>query len=274
MRNLIYLFTRFGAAILFVVLEIISFYLIVNYNNSQREIWIHSANIFTGAVNKKSQDFNDYLKLKKKNDSLMIENARLLEKVINYRIVSRADLFQNLEETDSLSRYALIPARVCNQTIHLRNNYLTLCSGSASGLRAGMGVITENGIVGIVAQCSRHYAKVIMILHSQSRISVALKSSGFHGNLLWKGGSHARLNLEAIPKHAEISIGDTIVTSGYSISFPSELPVGVVRDFRIPSGSNSYNIEVQIFNDLQNIEFVYVVDFLDRNEKERMDLNE
>ena len=271
MRNLIILLFRYSAVIVFLLLEFISFYLIINYNKSQNEIWAHSSNIFTGNVNKRVQKVEDFVTLQTRNDSLLTENANLLQSIINFRIYSDKNSFQQFENaSDSLSEYNLIPANVCAKTLHLRNNFLTLCKGEDDGIQSGMGVISKEGVVGIIKSTSANFATVLMIINSQSRISAKVLNKEYPGNLFWQSADPRKMKLMDVPKHADIKVGDTIVTSGYSISFPALIPIGKIDYINIIEGSNSYNIDVELDYDLSSIEQVYVVDFKNKEEKEKV----
>ncbi|MBT8230014.1 MAG: hypothetical protein KJO50_07120, partial [Bacteroidia bacterium] len=118
MRNLIYLIIRFSAIVLFIVLESVSFYLIVTYNKSQKEIWAYSSNLFTGKINQQVENIYSFFDLHSTNDSLLIENARLLETIINYRVRSTDNAFQDFENLDTTASYKLIPSRICSRTTH------------------------------------------------------------------------------------------------------------------------------------------------------------
>ena len=270
MRNLIYLIIRFSAIVTFVILECVCFYLIVNYNKSQKEIWAHSSNLFTGHINKRLQNVYSFFDLQATNDSLLLENARLLETIINYRIGSEDNSFQNFETSDSLVQYRLIPARVCSKTLHLRDNYISLCKGREDGIEPGMGVVFEQGVVGIVKTVSSKYATVLLMLNSQSRISGKVKTKEYSGTLFWASSDPNVLNMRNIPKHAEIAIGDTIVTSGYSVAFPPEIPIGKIKNFDLEGGGNDYSINVQLDYDLSSVDYVYVINFEDREEKSEL----
>lgn len=270
MRNLLNFIFRFSAIILFIFLEVISFYLIVNYNKSQKEIWGHSSSLVSGYLFDKSESVENFFEMQQENDSLLVENSKLLETIINYRVNAKENEFDVFDNSDTTLTYSVIPARVCSKTVNLRNNYMTLCKGQDDGLEVGMGVIGKNGIVGIIKSVSDNYATVLMVINSQSRTSAKINSKDYHGNLVWESSDPRILNLVDIPKHASIEIGDSISTNGYSISFPPDIFIGKIKHFEILGGSNSYFIEVALDYELSKLEYVYVVAFKDAEEKESL----
>jgi len=223
-------------------------------------------------MQQRAQKVEDFLRQQELNDSLLTENAKLLETIINYRVFSDNNNFQKFEtsDIDSVRHYDLLPARVCAKTVNLRNNYLTLCSGKADGLDIGMGVISRDGVVGIVKNVSEQFSTVLLLINSQSRISAMIHNKGYHGNLLWSSSDIREMKLLDVPKHANVSIGDTIVTSGYSISFPPHIPIGRVTNFAILGGSNNYDIDVRLDYDLSQTETVYVIRYDEVMEKDSM----
>ena len=256
MKNILLIFVKYGTHLLFVAFQIICFTLIINNNKEHREIYSNTKSIFFSNFNNKVDQLSDYLKLDAQNDSLVRENAKLMDIIINQRTTTDID---TLSDTLLLQQYSFIPAEICNKTIHLRNNYFTLCVGSLDGVESMMGVISVEGIVGIVTKVSEHYSQVIPLLHSQSRISASVRGLDFFGNLVWTDSDPRVMTLEAIPKHAPVSIGDTIVTSGYSSIFPKDLPIGTITNFEVAKGSSNYLIDVNLFNDLNSLSYVYVV---------------
>jgi rod shape-determining protein MreC len=109
------------------------------------------------------------------------------------------------------------------------------------------------------------------LLHHDTRISAVVKNNDYFGSLVWKGGSPRYMDLEAIPKHAEVHKGDSVVTSGYSSMFPEGLLIGTVASAKLENGSNFYNIRVKLSCDLNKIKHVYVVDNLMREEQETLE---
>ncbi len=256
MKNILLIFIKYGTHLLFIAFQIIFFTLIININRVHGDIYNNTKSIFFENLNNKVDQLSDYLKLDEQNDSLARENARLMDVIINQRINTPKSI---LLDTLLLQQYSFIPAEICNKTIHLRNNYFTLCAGKIDGAKPMMGVISTEGIVGITTKVSENYSQVIPLLHSQSRISASIKGLHFFGNLVWKEANPRIMTLEAVPKHAAISIGDTIVTSGYSSIFPRDLPIGTIVNFEIAKGSSNYVIDVGLFNDLNNLSYAYLV---------------
>jgi rod shape-determining protein MreC len=256
MYNVIQLIVKYGAHLLFVVLQVICFSLIINYNKAQKDIFINSSNVFSGKIADHQDKILQFANLKEQNDSLMRENANLIENIIKIEYSS-----DNIPDSDTLlNQYRLIPSNIINSTIHLSNNHFTLNRGSRHGIQPDMGVIASHkGLVGVVRNVSENFAHVISLLHSQTKISCAVKGRKGHGTLVWKDMDPLRMNLESLPKHEFIAIGDTVITSGYSTMFPKGLLIGKIEKFSIPSGSNSYSIKVKLFNDLTNSEYAYVI---------------
>lgn len=256
MYNVIQLLIKYGAHILFVVLEFICFTLIINNNDAQKDIFINSSSILTGKIEEQRSNLIEYNNLKNLNDSLLRENATLIENLITIDYSN-----DNIPPGDSiLSQYSLIPSKIINSTINLRNNYYTLNTGSRQGVKPDMGVVSSHtGLIGIVRNVSENFAHVISILNRQTKISCAIKNRVGHGTLVWDDMDPLRMTLGSIPKHEKIAIGDTIITSGYSTIFPRGILVGTIESYTVPSGSNSFAITVKLFNDLTSIKYGYVI---------------
>ncbi|MDR2848358.1 MAG: rod shape-determining protein MreC, partial [Bacteroidales bacterium] len=65
--------------------------------------------------------------------------------------------------------------------------------------------------------------------------------------------------LNEIPLHVSVEIGDTLVISGYSSSFPEGAPVGTVSNFSKKDG-NFYDIDVLLFSDFRKLFHVSVIE--------------
>lgn len=260
MKGLLFLLIKYGGIVLFVLFECIAFYLVINHNAEQRSIYTNTTNVFSGYLNEKVTAFEDFSDLKKANDSLQLENAKLIEKIINLPGVQLTSINIPFQKSFNTHQYRLIPTRICGKNIRLRNNYFTLCKGSKDGLYEDMGVISETGIVGRISEVSDHYALVITMLNIQSGISALINGSTFAGTLIWDVDDTRVMTLTGIPKHAQLSVGDTIITSGYSTVFPPGIMIGKVEKYELPPGDNNYNITISLSNDILNEEIIYAID--------------
>lgn len=258
MQNLIQFLFRHGVFFLFLLLEVICLYLVVRSNAKQQEIFLTSSNRITGKLYEKTDEFIEYWQLKESVDSLARENARLRKLLYAAKSGQKIDAEGSFDSV-FLEQYSIVPARVINNSISSIKNYITLDKGADHGIIPGMGVIDEHGIVGIISDASRSFARVISILHSDAMISASIKRNRYFGSLVWKGFNPRMMVLEAIPKHAEIFVGDTVETSGFSRIFPKGLMIGTVERFRIDKGSNFYTVDVRLINDLSNVQQVYVI---------------
>lgn len=265
MRNIILLFIKYGHFFLFIGLEILCLLLIVRYNRTQRDIWINSTNIVTGNVSNTFDSWTGYFDLREQANHLATENSKLREQVFNQHA-------STLPTKDTVTlddqQYILIPARITNKSINQPDNYFTLNKGRKHGIRPDMGVISSNGIIGIVKSANEEYARVITILHRQSAISVANKKTAAFGTLKWNSSLDYRFtSIEAYPKHATLAVGDTIITSEYSTHFPEGIQVGIVDSYEFPESEYFYQIKVALSNDLYTVKHVYVIDNLKQQQQ-------
>ncbi len=272
MQNLLLFFARYGSILLFVLLEVFCFNLIVNRNTKQRDIYLHSSSLISGEINNRVNNVQNYLELRRVNDSLRVENAKLLQRILN--IPELAIINEAVKEDSSLIHYEIVPATICSNSTRLRNNHLTLCQGTDHGIIPGLGVITDDGLVGIVKNVSSRFAQVLSLLNSQTRISAMVENKNYFGNLVWRGFDPRIMHLEAIPKHVDISTEDKIVTSGFSTMFPKGIEIGKIKSFKIPSGSDNYEIEVELIGNLYTAHTVYVIKNNFKEEQSQLELSQ
>jgi rod shape-determining protein MreC len=256
MQNLFAFLVRHGVLLLFLGLEVLCFNLVVNNNHRQSEIYHKTSTVVTAALNKKVAGVVHYWRLQGVNDSLRIENAALREQLYNRIVLAEAG---NAGLDSTTRRFGIKPATVIQNSIGLRNNYITLDRGKDSGIKSGMGVVTDKGPIGIVVATTRRFTRVMSLLHSNMMLSASIKTKGYFGSLVWRSANPKLMELDALPKHAQIQIGDTVVTSGYSKIFPPGLQIGKIDTFWLPTGSNFYRARVVLDIDLSSLQSAYVI---------------
>ena len=153
-----------------------------------------------------------------------------------------------------------------NAVISESGGTVTLNKGTLHGVKKGMGVTTHLGVIGIIKEVSDNFSSVISILHSKSKLSVILKKSNYFGTLEWDGRNYLKANLNDIPSHVKISIGDTIVTSGYSHIFQSEIPIGIISRIKTKPNKNFHEIKIKFLEDFKKIKYVNLNELVFKNE--------
>ena len=265
MRNLIRFFSRYSFFFLFLLFELVCFYLLFRYNHFQQSSFLNSTNAISASIYDSYSKLTDYLNLTEVNRELAAENERLRER----QLLSYQKLFGPnylVHDTIYQQKYMYTKARVINNSTNKQNNYLTLNIGRSNGVENGMGVLGPNGVVGVILQSSAHYSTVLSVLHRDARVGSKLKDSEYFGSLQWYGSSPEKGILTDIPNHVAISIGDTVVSSGYSAIFPADIPMAVIDEFEKPAGENFYTIKVSFTTDFRNLGYVYVVKNIHREE--------
>jgi rod shape-determining protein MreC len=173
---------------------------------------------------------------------------------------------------DSINvRYRFIPAEVINNSVNRQNNYITLNKGRKDGIRPEMGIVGPNGIVGIITNVSDNYSTGPTVLNKRWRVSAKIKNSNYFGSLIWDGLNYRIAQLNEIPFHVELAVGDTIITSGYSSVFPEGIMIGQIEDFDIGSGDNFYEIDVRLSTNFMTLTYIEVIQ--DKGQSEIKNLN-
>ncbi len=244
---------RFSHIALFILCELIAFILIINFNQKQRDIFLHSSSLMSGSLLKKTSELKDYMSLQQSNADLLKENARLLQEIIS---MPRSEV--PTPDSNQLA-YDVIPAHVINNSILSIRNHFTIDKGSIDGVQPSMGVVTLGGIAGIVKSVNERYATVISLVNVDVRVSASIADKDYFGTVSWDGQAYSSLILNAIPTHADINIGDKIVTNGYSTIFPPGLDVGEVLSFDINKNGAFYDVAIKPHVDFSSLDYVYVL---------------
>ena len=259
-------------SILFLFLLAISLFLTIQNHAFHKSRFISSANFVTGGIYSWSNRVNTYLHLDEYNERLLEENNKLRNIISN--INDSISVEKQLDSTSFEGDYLFRTARVINNNFSKPNNYLTLNRGENSGIRPEYGVITSQGIVGIVDRVNKNYSRVISILNSNSRINAQLKNTNHFGSLVWNSEDPNIVQLIDVPRQAPLQKGDTIITGGRSLIFPKGLPIGSITDFTLDQTQSYYTINIELFNDMTNIGYVYVIENVNKEEIKALEQSE
>ena len=258
---------RYVHVILFVVLEIICLSLVVNYNRSQNQILANSASQITGSIKTQTSRINNLLDLEKENAMLSEQNAELIREIIQL-----TDRIKNQDApVDFDFDYGITPAKIRSQDIHSLRNKLLINKGKVDSIRVDQGVISYDGVVGTISNVSKNYSSAISLLNIDLKISATLKGQDYFGTVSWSGQSYETLDLDGIPNHAEIAIGDSVMTNGYSTIFPPGIMVGIVKDWSLEKSGEFFNIKLTPSVSFSKINNVMIIDNLSFAEIKSLD---
>jgi rod shape-determining protein MreC len=273
MENLLLFFKRFGLFIQFLALEIVAIVLLVSFNGYQRSVFMSSAGWLSGSLYETVDAVSGYFHLREVNEALSAENARLKNELARYRhqddmaMVSAVDsLYLTAADTAYWQPYRYVSARIIQHSINKAQNYITINKGTEAGIRPDMGVVSAQGVVGIVKSVSKHYAVVMPLLNVQSRISCKLDSSKNFGSLIWDSADYRYATMQEVPGHVQVIPGETVSTSGFSAIFPAGIPVGKVVDVEINNENSFLEIQLELAVDFSKIDMVHVIQFEGRDE--------
>mgnify|MGYP002855958530 FL=1 len=270
MNNLLNFFVKHSAWFIFAIYVILSLVLLFKDNPYQQSVYLTSANRVSAAVYKTFNGVTSYFHLHDINESLQERNATLEMELIELReqMADLALLAPDSLRQPSLRQYTFVMAHVISNSISQPNNYITIDRGHIDGVSPEMGVIDQNGVVGIVNVVGPHAARIISLLNPHMRLSCKLRDSGFYGSLVWDGKSPRLAVLEELPKHVTFHKGDTIVTSGYSAVFPEGIIVGTVEGLARDMSDSFVSLRIRLTTNFSQLSNVRVIT---NNMKEQID---
>lgn len=263
MQQIVNFILKNSNRLLFLLLLVISLSLTIQSHSYHKSKMISSANFFTGGIYEKVNNIDEYFSLRAQNDELALENARLKSLLFNQKDTTKLpeiDTIKGVKKTD------IIVSKVIRNSYSAFENYLTINSGSSSGIKPNMGVINSVGIIGIVDNTSKDYATIISILNVKSQINAKIKKSNHFGSLVWNAKSTGFVQLIDVPRLAGVRKGDTIVTGGQSIIFPENIGIGTIDKVYIDNVTNYYTLDIKLFNDMTNLGHVYIIKNKDAEE--------
>ena len=244
----------------FIFLEVASFCMLA-IGDSVQNIWIGRGltNIKAGVWGR-IESINEYFSLNRENQRLAEENRTLLSALANDKTCNHGS-----PAFVSNGNYSFKNADIVTMTTGSQHNYLIVDKGIADGVEVDDGIITSRGVIGVVAGVSNRFSYAISYANSKMSISAKIGAKESVGSLSWSGSRSDESILSGIPIHAEVEIGDTVWTSGYSSIFPAGIPLGTVKSKNIDNGSTA-EFTLRLLEDFRDVHHVFIVKNLDRKE--------
>ena len=272
MLNLFRFLYRHAFIVYFILLEVVCFALLLQNNPYQRASFLNSSGAIVSRTYALFDDITSYLNLREVNDYLAEENSSLKSASIPY---FKKTFEGNVVYRDSSyeQEFTFYKARILKNTTNLRNNYMTLDKGYLHGVESGMGVVSKNGVMGIVLDVSKRFSTVMSILNKEFRLSTRVQKNGYFGSVIWPGNDYRYGKMLDIPDHVSLVEGDLIETSGFSGIFPAGIPVGRVVAVERKAGSGFLQVDVEFTEDYRQTRYVHVVKYLHKMERKQVESN-
>ena len=250
---------RLISAAIFILMEIAALQMLSRNAELQR-LWLaRAAHGVMGTVWGSTQTVANYFNLHRINEDLARENFELREKLESYRNEAHAFRVDSMGIAHGrVQGFDYIPAEVVKISRNKQHNYMILNKGFEDGVQEKSGIITRSGVVGIIDAVSAHYSYAFSFQNSDISISGRFGDEGATGLLVWDGVSSDGGILQEVPLQYKYAVGDTVYTSGHSLMFPSDIPLGVAGDARVINGATN-EIKVRLFQDFTAIRYVTIV---------------
>lgn len=201
----------------------------------------------------------DTARLRQDNAELVAEVSRLQTQVI--------ELEQRLAETNVLSalvdfaranpEYRYQAAAVIGYDASPFLRYVLINRGSDNGLRRGMPVVTQQGLVGRVAAVTAGAARIQLITDPASTVNAHTQPSGAQAVI--NGQITGDLVLDMIPQDASVQVGDLVLTSGLGGGYPPNLLIGQISGIRSRDQDLFQRATIQSVVDFSQLEIVLVI---------------
>jgi rod shape-determining protein MreC len=201
----------------------------------------------------------DVTSLRQKNAQLEAENSRLQVQIVELQQqVTEAQLLSTLvdyerKHVENQYSAASVIARDVSPFMH----YVIIDRGSDDGLRRGMPVVTNQGLVGNIASVSAGASRVQLINDPASSINVILQQSDVEAVL--NGRLTGELELNMINQNATVQAGDLVMTSGLGGNYPANIVIGQVVTVRNEASSLFQNASVQPVVDFSQLDIVLII---------------
>ncbi len=251
-------FVRFRDYIVYTLLVVISLSLISLGDFSSIGGMRASIVAILGFINDKIFIFPNVSALQKENQILRELNIELSNEVTENYLAEkekrRLRALLNLK-TDTTANYEF--ADVVGVEKIGNKNFLLINKGAEQGLKFGMSVRTDAGLIGTIAAASNGYSIIETIYNADVHISVSLTTSNTKGILSWDGVQD--LVIDNIPKTLTIEKDEEVITSNFSSRFPADIPIGRVKSIEIPKSSLFFRIVVKPYSYFSQVQQVIII---------------
>ena len=258
MRNLLLFIIKNKDHFVFAITVTLSITLLFNRNNDEMSVVRGFSSDIISFLSSPMVKMKSLAIVSEENQFLREKNLQLNLQLES--ILYAADENENLRELLDFKRKTklkIIPASIINKGIQTNIKALTIDVGSRDSVLTNQAVLTPYGVIGKTIQVGKNSAIVQSISDNNFRLSVRIMPSGAVGILRWFDSNICKVY--EVQKNVDVNIGDRVITSGFSKIYPPKLPVGTVSGVYDERGSYQKVINVNIQNDFESIQNVFIV---------------
>jgi len=169
----------------------------------------------------------DLIGVRDENAALRARVATLEEESLALReALVASGALEQVAELRAHLELPMLATEVVGQDVSPWFRSVVLDRGRDHGLRAGMPIVTESGIVGLVTATTPHAARAMLILDRQSAVDGLVQRSRARGIIRGTGGGELELEFTGPPE--DVQVGDLVITSGYGGVYPKGVRIGEV----------------------------------------------
>lgn len=251
--------------ILFVVLQAVCGVLIFRLNPYQQATFTHSAATVTASTNQFTADAKGYLDLKNQN---ILLQEQVAEQFRNSPIAAFRFLDDTLtiRDTNRVALFDMIPVQVVYNTSNKAENIFVINKGSDHGVKRNMGVVSSEGVAGIVLATNARYSTVMSLLNLNLSLTPNINGIEYYMPIKWENKESNILRIKGINKLEKIAIGDEVKTGNSTVLFPKGIRIGKVAKITTKPTSQYFDLEIETSTDFRKLDYAYVVVNKDYNQ--------
>lgn len=201
-------------------------------------------------------------KLVKKNNALQkqLDDLSQQNRLLQQDKYDLDDFRKLYSLNEKYSDYPKVAAHVISSDGNWFNSFV-IDKGSKDGLKVNMNVLAGDGLVGIVTEVNKSYARVRSIIDDESSVTGSfLKTSDMcfvNGNLKLIG--KGMIDISGIPADAEVKDGYEVVTSPVSDKYLPGILIGYARDIKTDSSNITQSAHLTPAADFSGLDMVLVI---------------
>jgi len=198
------------------------------------------------------------LDVRGENEALRARMALLEEENLQFReALVESGRLQRIAEMRTDFEAPMRPTQIVGQDVSPWFRSVLMDRGASDGVRSGMPVVTETGVVGLVTATSPHAGRGMLLLDAQSAVDALVQRSRARG--IVRGDGADRLHFEFFVRGDDVQVGDVVITSGFGGVYPKGLRIGEIVEVEAPGERLQQRALVRPAVDFGRLEQVFVM---------------